>query len=143
LSGDWKVTGTHSVDQAGLEFRIPPASASQALGLKAGATAHSCMLFHLGPKGRGLRSRVESREMPGHSHLCDVVLITHWGFFRKTWLQFESHDGSESHPPSVSAQPKLPAPSRAPIEESKPLESECCSGHRGQGQRGRPLGGLS
>ena len=31
-------TGTHSVDQAGLELRNPPASASQALGLKACAT---------------------------------------------------------------------------------------------------------
>jgi hypothetical protein len=31
--------GTHSVDQAGLELRNPPASASQVLGLKAHATA--------------------------------------------------------------------------------------------------------
>jgi hypothetical protein len=30
--------GTHSVDQAGLEIRNPPASASQVLGLKACAT---------------------------------------------------------------------------------------------------------
>jgi hypothetical protein len=30
--------GTHSVDQAGLELRNPPVSASQALGLKACAT---------------------------------------------------------------------------------------------------------
>ena len=30
--------GTHFVDQAGLEFRNPPASASQVLGLKACAT---------------------------------------------------------------------------------------------------------
>jgi hypothetical protein len=30
--------GTHSVDQAGLELRNPPASASRVLGLKAGAT---------------------------------------------------------------------------------------------------------
>jgi hypothetical protein len=29
---------THYVDQAGLELRNPPASASQVLGLKAGAT---------------------------------------------------------------------------------------------------------
>jgi hypothetical protein len=36
--------GTHSVDQAGLELRNPPASASQVLGLKVCATApsHSC-----------------------------------------------------------------------------------------------------
>jgi hypothetical protein len=31
-------TGTHSVDQAGLELRDPPASVSQVLGLKACAT---------------------------------------------------------------------------------------------------------
>jgi hypothetical protein len=30
--------GTHSVDQAGLELRNPPASATQVLGLKACAT---------------------------------------------------------------------------------------------------------
>jgi hypothetical protein len=30
--------GTHSVDQAGLELRNPPASASQVVGLKACAT---------------------------------------------------------------------------------------------------------
>jgi hypothetical protein len=30
--------GTHFVDQAGLELRNPPASASQVLGLKAGTT---------------------------------------------------------------------------------------------------------
>jgi hypothetical protein len=32
--------GTHSVDQAGLELRNPPASASQVLGLKAWATTN-------------------------------------------------------------------------------------------------------
>jgi hypothetical protein len=31
-------SGTHSVDQAGLKLRNPPASASQVLGLKACAT---------------------------------------------------------------------------------------------------------
>jgi hypothetical protein len=33
--------GTHFVDQAGLEFRNPPASASQVLGLKVCATTPS------------------------------------------------------------------------------------------------------
>jgi hypothetical protein len=33
--------GTHFVDQAGLELRNPPASASQVLGLKPGATTPS------------------------------------------------------------------------------------------------------
>jgi hypothetical protein len=44
--------GTHSVDQAGLEFRNPPASASQVLGLKACTTTArqtvlSCLLSYL------------------------------------------------------------------------------------------------
>jgi hypothetical protein len=34
--------GTHSVDQAGLELRNPPACASQVLGLKAWATTARC-----------------------------------------------------------------------------------------------------
>jgi hypothetical protein len=37
--------GTHSVDQAGLELRNPPASASQVLGLKACATTPGHFLF--------------------------------------------------------------------------------------------------
>jgi hypothetical protein len=40
--------GTHSVDQAGLKLRTPPASASQVLGLKACATTPgSLMIFKL------------------------------------------------------------------------------------------------
>jgi hypothetical protein len=35
--------GTHFVDQAGLELRNPPASASGVLGLKAGATMPGCL----------------------------------------------------------------------------------------------------
>jgi hypothetical protein len=35
--------GTHSVDQAGLELRNPPASDSQELGLK--ALRHYCLAF--------------------------------------------------------------------------------------------------
>jgi hypothetical protein len=34
--------GTHAVDQAGLELRNPPASASPVLGLKACATTPGC-----------------------------------------------------------------------------------------------------
>jgi hypothetical protein len=37
--------GTHSVDQAGLELRYPPASASQVLGLKVCATTAQPNLF--------------------------------------------------------------------------------------------------
>jgi hypothetical protein len=38
--------GTHSVDQAGLKLRNPPASASQVLGLKACATTAQLTPFH-------------------------------------------------------------------------------------------------
>jgi hypothetical protein len=38
--------GTHSVDQAGLKLRNPPASASQVLGLKACATTPGCISFY-------------------------------------------------------------------------------------------------
>jgi hypothetical protein len=37
--------GTHFLDQAGLELRNPPASASQVLGLKACATMPSLKMF--------------------------------------------------------------------------------------------------
>jgi hypothetical protein len=38
-------SGTHSVDQAGLKLRNPPASASRVLGLKACATMTSYSIF--------------------------------------------------------------------------------------------------
>jgi hypothetical protein len=38
--------GTHFVDQAGLELRNPPASASQVLGLKACATTPGTVEFN-------------------------------------------------------------------------------------------------
>jgi hypothetical protein len=37
--------GTHAVDQAGLELRNPPASASRVLGLKACATTPGLLLM--------------------------------------------------------------------------------------------------
>jgi hypothetical protein len=40
--------GTHFVDQAGLELRIPPASASQVLELKACATTAQPFFFSFG-----------------------------------------------------------------------------------------------
>jgi hypothetical protein len=40
--------GTYFVDQAGLELRNPPASASQVLGLKACATTTWCFLCEAG-----------------------------------------------------------------------------------------------
>jgi hypothetical protein len=39
--------GTHFVDQAGLELRNPPASASQVLGLNACATTPGLKLFYI------------------------------------------------------------------------------------------------
>jgi hypothetical protein len=38
--------GTHSVDQAGLELRNPPASASRVLGLKVCAIMPACRTFY-------------------------------------------------------------------------------------------------
>jgi hypothetical protein len=43
-------SGTHSVDQAGLELRNPPASASQVLGLKACATTAQLIFSFLRQK---------------------------------------------------------------------------------------------
>jgi hypothetical protein len=40
--------GTHSVDQAGLELRNPPASASRVLGLKVCTTTPGCFCFYFG-----------------------------------------------------------------------------------------------
>jgi hypothetical protein len=51
---------THFVDQAGLELRNPPASASQVLGLKACTTTPGC-LFLMKAK-LSLESRAGSRE---------------------------------------------------------------------------------
>ena len=51
--------GTHSVDQAGLELRNPPASASQVLGLKARATtAPLTVCIFIQPTVFKLRSKV-------------------------------------------------------------------------------------
>jgi hypothetical protein len=46
--------GTHSVDQAGLELRNPPASVSQALVLKARATIAQLGTNILKPLSQGL-----------------------------------------------------------------------------------------
>jgi hypothetical protein len=47
--------GTHSVDQAGLELRNPPASASQVLGLKVCVTT---------PEGKEFLNKVLSYVVP-------------------------------------------------------------------------------
>jgi hypothetical protein len=51
--------GTHFVDQAGLELRNPPASASQVLGLQACATTAR-------PGGEILRRELERSRGSGH-----------------------------------------------------------------------------
>jgi hypothetical protein len=57
--------GTHSVDQAGLELRNPPASASRVLGLKACTTTPGCTIvfyvllvchIDLGQKNKDIRT---------------------------------------------------------------------------------------
>jgi hypothetical protein len=63
--------GTHSVDQAGLKLRNPPASASQVLGLKACAaiTAQQSWIFgceHSKPVGCSLSSFLEETDMQSH-----------------------------------------------------------------------------
>jgi hypothetical protein len=53
--------GTHFVDQAGLELRNPPASASQVLGLKACATTARLLAFcmqHYRPASHSLSTAV-------------------------------------------------------------------------------------
>jgi hypothetical protein len=46
--------GTHSVDQAGLKLRNPPASASRVLGLKAYATTPSWNRFFFKEKKKAI-----------------------------------------------------------------------------------------
>jgi hypothetical protein len=84
--------GTHSVDQAGLEFRNPPASASQVLGFKACATtpgyfsflvkkiifylcAHVCMCLHC--------------KCTCQSSFLELFLIYHMGLRNQT--RFSGH----------------------------------------------------
>jgi hypothetical protein len=52
------VLGTHSVDQAGLELRSPPTSASQVLGLKACATTAQVQAIFILFRGTGYISKV-------------------------------------------------------------------------------------
>ena len=47
--------GAHSIDQAGLELRNPPASASQVLGLKACATTPNQKVFYVLQNAPGCR----------------------------------------------------------------------------------------
>jgi hypothetical protein len=70
--------GTHSVDQAGLELRNLPASASQVLGLKACATATQQEKFlikekYLGPK---IKPQVCTMIRQGHVKAFDLNLIS-------------------------------------------------------------------
>jgi hypothetical protein len=63
--------GTHSVDQAGLELRNPPASASQVLGLKACATTARLPFFNYMQVIRsvlGYRASKEKKKKKSHDH---------------------------------------------------------------------------
>ena len=63
--------GTHSVDQAGLELRNPPASASQVLGLKA-CTATARLIIYLSMLG--LWWTYEVSMLP--SHWCSCIWLS-------------------------------------------------------------------
>lgn len=67
--------GTHSVDQAGLKLRNPPASASQVLGLKVCATTAQC--FHIS-------SPTDKRKMPEEEGLSGKLsFLNHSAFYTR------------------------------------------------------------
>jgi hypothetical protein len=67
--------GTHSVDQAGLELRNRPASASQVLGLKVCATTAQC--FHIS-------SPTDKRKMPEEEGLSGKLsFLNHSAFYTR------------------------------------------------------------
>jgi hypothetical protein len=86
-SPDWP--GTHSVDQAGLELRNLPASASQVLGLKASiTTAQLWHVFVISALGRGNRclGLTDHPAWPSQQALGPsegLVLILGWWYLRK------------------------------------------------------------
>jgi hypothetical protein len=72
--------GTHFVDQAGLELRNPPASASQVLGLKACATMPGCHCALYGVLGIPVQGFVQASkhstsraESSIHCHVLERV----------------------------------------------------------------------
>jgi hypothetical protein len=90
--------GTHFVDQAGLELRNPPASASQVLGLKACATtAWLGFRFNKAYKIRILAVPSGGVTIVSEVSLCCVFLYTSHGILRfkrerysgKAWLCLE------------------------------------------------------
>jgi hypothetical protein len=82
-----RVSGTHSVDQVGLEFRNPPASASQVLGLKAWATTAWLLFFHLWVPGLVIKYPYWLSYLDPHSlhfwplHCSDEVFGFHCSLF--------------------------------------------------------------
>jgi hypothetical protein len=81
---------THFVDQAGLELRSPPASASQVLGLKAFATTPGCGQVSYGGEmsggwavlssvlgGRSLRSQTLPLNSVFHSFCFPLISFQH------------------------------------------------------------------
>jgi hypothetical protein len=79
--------GTHSVDQAGLELRNPPASASQVLGLKVCATTAQPKLlfkvyFHVLVRAKALSDYVFKTWQHKATQLCPLLV-------GKTFLDFK------------------------------------------------------
>jgi hypothetical protein len=70
--------GTHSVDQAGLELRDPPASASLVLGLKACATTPSLVL-NLKVSACLCLSNADHKAfaLPGKTHPLNIFCVLH------------------------------------------------------------------
>jgi hypothetical protein len=68
--------GTHSVNQAGLELRNPPASASQVLGLKACATTAQFLHFIL-RQGLSLNPELTDSTRPAGRWSSDSLLPAH------------------------------------------------------------------
>jgi hypothetical protein len=70
--------GTHFVDQAGLELRNLPTSASRVLGLKACATTPSLLCFYWGfkPRSSYLWSQFFDHWVISRTPKCSIVTLT-------------------------------------------------------------------
>ena len=66
--------GTHCLDQAGLELRDPPASASQVLGLKACATATWLIHIYLFVLGQ---MQVRLNTWRSVDNMWDLIFFSH------------------------------------------------------------------
>jgi hypothetical protein len=86
--------GTHFVDQAGLELRNPPASASQVLGLKACVTTAGSMwtinmpnIQYISPwTQRSFKGLLANGDMWGRSSYDSLEMISLWSQYKSQWL---------------------------------------------------------